>query len=167
MENQSTNQGSGSAKSERPSLAAMAEAMGASLWQQRDASPIVHIEIDSRRIRQGEGTLFVALRSPRRDGMDFVADAYAKGVRNFLLSRPPNPQDCPDANVWVCEDTLSSLQKLATAWRKKFEIPVVAVTGSNGKTVVKEWLFQLLGSHFSVFRNPKSYNSQIGVPLSA
>lgn len=151
---------------ERPGLAALAAMFGTRLWQQGEAEPILHLEVDSRRILTGENTLFIALSSSRREGMDFLPQAYEKGVRNFLVPRPPLPKDCPGANVWVCEDPLSTLQKLVSQWRKRFTIPVVGITGSNGKTVVKEWLFQLLGDRQRLFRSPKSYNSQIGVPLS-
>ncbi len=151
---------------QRPNLAQLAEQSGTRLWQQGEPEPILHLEVDSRRILQGGNTLFIALKSPRRDGMDYLPQAYEKGVRNFLVSRPPNAEDCRGANVWVCDDPLATLQKVVSQWRKQFTIPVVGITGSNGKTVVKEWLFQLLGERRRLFRSPKSYNSQIGVPLS-
>ena len=125
---------------------------------------INHLIIDSRRAHQFDKTLFIALVGDYRDGHQFIDDLYQKGVRNFLVSHPIT--NVPEANVFLVEDTTVALQRIAQNKREKFNIPVIGVTGSNGKTIVKEWLFQLLHQDHNIIRSPKSYNSQIGVPLS-
>jgi alanine racemase len=125
------------------------------------------LAIDSRNIEQPEMALFIALKTNLRDGHAFISDAWAKGVRNFLVSAALDAGVLADANIIVVKDTLAALQQIAAAHRRQFNIPVIGVTGSNGKTVVKEWLYQLLNSYYNIVRSPKSYNSQIGVPLSA
>ena len=122
------------------------------------------VSIDSRKIKNGVHTLFVALSSANRDGHDYLGEAARAGCRNFLVQRIP--AHAPEGNYVRCEAPLVALQALATAHRKAFDIPVVGITGSNGKTIVKEWLYQLLSEKFQVVRSPGSYNSQIGVPLS-
>lgn len=124
---------------------------------------------DSRSLGFPEETLFFALVTGRGDGHRYIADLYNRGVRHFVVSKylsAEELQSMPEANFLVVEDTLSALQLLAEKHRIRHEIPVVGITGSNGKTVVKEWLSQLLGSDFRVARSPRSYNSQVGVPLS-
>ncbi|GAA4461974.1 bifunctional UDP-N-acetylmuramoyl-tripeptide:D-alanyl-D-alanine ligase/alanine racemase [Nemorincola caseinilytica] len=130
----------------------------------KDAA-LTELCIDSRNIEDPATTLFIALRSPMRDGHGFIADAWQRGVRNFLISHPIDtlPQD---SNVILVKDTLAALQQVAAAHRKQFHIPVIGITGSNGKTIVKEWLAALLSEDRSIVRSPRSYNSQIGVPLS-
>ena len=125
---------------------------------------ISNLLIDSRKGRQFESSLFIALDGDFRDGHRFVVEMYKKGVRNFLLSKPVS--GIPEANVFMVDSTISALQNLAGYQRTITPIPVIGVTGSNGKTIVKEWLYQLLHSEFNIVRSPKSYNSQIGVPLS-
>jgi Alr-MurF fusion protein len=119
---------------------------------------------DSRRISNGPGGLFFAL-SGRRNGHEFVAEAYAAGVRNFVV-RHETEIRMPEANFLLVDDVLVALQKLAAYHRSRFNLEVIGITGSNGKTIVKEWLYQLLNADRHIVRNPKSYNSQIGVPLS-
>jgi Alr-MurF fusion protein len=102
----------------------------------------------------------------RRDGHSFIPDLYLRGVRNFIVSQPVNEKDYPDANFVLVKDSLRSLQQLATFHRQQFDLPVLGITGSNGKTIVKEWLNQLLEDRYQIVRSPRSYNSQIGVPLS-
>lgn len=127
---------------------------------------IERLVLDSRKIYSPAGSLFFALKGPRRDGHRFIAEVYKKGVRNFVVSEPIAAADYPDAEFIKVYDTLEALQEL-TAWhRKQFHIPVIGITGSNGKTIVKEWLYHLLHEDFNIVRSPKSYNSQIGVPLS-
>ena len=124
---------------------------------------------DSRSLGFPEETLFFALVTGRGDGHRYIADLYNRGVRHFVVSKHLSAeelQSMPEANFLLVEDTLSALQLLAEKHRIRHEIPVVGITGSNGKTVVKEWLSQLLGSDFRVARSPRSYNSQVGVPLS-
>jgi len=130
-------------------------------------APIQHLVIDSRKIIFPQQSLFFALKGLRQDGHDFITEAYAKGVRNFVVARRPNIQEYPDANFLQVEHPLRALQQLAAHHRQQFQIPVIGITGSNGKTIVKEWLFQLLSPDKRIIRSPRSYNSQIGVALSA
>ena len=122
---------------------------------------------DSRSLCFPEATLFFALSSARNDGHRYVGDLYRRGVRNFVVSHlPQSINDYPDANFLVVMSPLEALQRLAERHRDEFDIPVVGLTGSNGKTMVKQWLYQLLSPSMVVTRSPRSYNSQIGVPLS-
>ncbi len=122
--------------------------------------------LDSRKVSSPAHSLFFAIKGSRRDGHQFINDVYKKGVRNFVVSTVPNTELFPEAEFLQVPDTLVALQQL-TAWhRSNFDLEVIGITGSNGKTVVKEWLYQLLQSDYHIVRSPKSYNSQIGVPLS-
>ncbi|MGN0033619.1 MAG: bifunctional UDP-N-acetylmuramoyl-tripeptide:D-alanyl-D-alanine ligase/alanine racemase [Candidatus Limimorpha sp.] len=120
---------------------------------------------DSRLFVEGENTLFFALAGTRNDGHRYIAELLSKGVRMFVVDKSFSNFRA-DASFIVVADTLASLQRIAAYHRRMFKIPVVGITGSNGKTVVKEWLYQILSPSLSVVRSPKSYNSQIGVPLS-
>jgi alanine racemase len=120
---------------------------------------------DSRSLCFPEETLFFALKTARNDGHKYIPDLYERGVRNFVVSTLPDERPA-DANFLHVPDPLRTLQRLAERHREQFDVPVVGVTGSNGKTVVKEWLYQLLSPDRIVTRSPRSYNSQIGVPLS-
>ncbi|MFM9051950.1 MAG: UDP-N-acetylmuramoyl-tripeptide--D-alanyl-D-alanine ligase, partial [Bacteroidota bacterium] len=121
---------------------------------------------DSRKLNHPEITLFFALKGDRHDGHRFVADLVAQGVKNFVVSDFPDLFQSLEANFLLVDDSLEALQRIAAFHRSHFDCPVVGITGSNGKTIVKEWLFQLLRPDFSIVRSPKSYNSQVGVPLS-
>lgn len=122
---------------------------------------------DSRRLSVPEETLFFALETKNNDAHAFVSNLYQLGVRNFVVSRLlPEWDHFADANFLKVKNSLTALQKIAAQHRAKFHIPVIGITGSNGKTIVKEWLYQLLEKSFNVVRSPRSYNSQIGVPLS-
>ena len=122
---------------------------------------------DSRSLCFPEETLFFALTSARTDGHKYIPDLYRRGVRNFVVSKSPNPGDLEtDANYLVVPSPLAALQRLAERHRDEFDIPIIGITGSNGKTMVKEWLYQLLLPSQKIVRSPRSYNSQIGVPLS-
>ncbi len=123
---------------------------------------------DSRSLCFPEETLFFALKSERNDGHHYIPDLYRRGVYNFVVETVPadHEKDYPEANFLKVESPLEALQRLAERHREKFDIPVVGITGSNGKTMVKEWLYQLLSPQMAVTRSPRSYNSQIGVPLS-
>ena len=120
--------------------------------------------IDSRSLCFPEETLFFAIKTSRNDGHRYITELYKRGVRNFVVEQMP--KDFGDANFLVVHDTLQALQRLAARHRQRFTLPIVAITGSNGKTTVKEWLYQLLSPDFNVCRSPRSYNSQLGVPLS-
>ena len=127
---------------------------------------IEHLLTDSRRVYEPGTALFFALKGPRRNGHDFIGDLYGKGVRSFVVSETVSAADYPEAVFFLVSDTLKALQDLAAYHRLQFSYPVIGITGSNGKTIVKEWLFQLLSPDYTIVRSPKSYNSQIGVPLS-
>lgn len=122
---------------------------------------------DSRSLSFPAETLFFALKSDRNDGHKYISELYRQNLRYFVVSElPADAEQMPDAVFLQVENTLSALQTLASAHRSLFQIPVIGITGSNGKTMVKEWLYQLLNEDFRIVRSPKSYNSQIGVPLS-
>ena len=132
-----------------------------------DSSAIIDsLDIDSRNIEHPATSLFIALKTPIRDGHSYIPDAWQKGVRNFLVSNDMDLTSISGANFIQVKDTLTALQQVAAGHRKQFKMPVIGITGSNGKTMVKEWLNQLLSSDYNIVRSPKSYNSQVGVPLS-
>jgi alanine racemase len=120
---------------------------------------------DSRTIIDPEGSLFFAVPADR-DGHSFIAEAHANGIRNFVISEAAYLNKFADANYLLVENVLDALQQLAAFRRSQFDLKTIAITGSNGKTIVKEWLYQLLASDYNVVKSPKSFNSQIGVPLS-
>jgi UDP-N-acetylmuramoyl-tripeptide--D-alanyl-D-alanine ligase len=126
---------------------------------------ISRVVIDSRQIAQGEHSIFVALAGKRSDGHRFVHDAWERGVRNFIIEKDISGLPGP-SNVFYVRDAIAALQAIATAHREKFDMPRIGITGSNGKTWVKEWLYQLLHADYDIVKSPRSYNSQIGVPLS-
>ena len=127
---------------------------------------LTHLLTDSRSLLFPEKTLFFALKSERNNGHRYIADLYQQGVRAFVVSELPDTQLYSDAFFISVPDTLKALQYLAAHHRAAFDLPVVAITGSNGKTIVKEWLYQLLSPDKKMVRSPRSYNSQIGVALS-
>ena len=123
---------------------------------------------DSRSLCFPEETLFFALKTQRNDGHRYIQDLYNRGVRQFVVEQVPENYETlyPEANFLRVPHTLAALQRLAERHRDEFDIPIVGITGSNGKTMVKEWLYQLLLPSQRIVRSPRSYNSQIGVPLS-
>ncbi|MFZ2338661.1 MAG: bifunctional UDP-N-acetylmuramoyl-tripeptide:D-alanyl-D-alanine ligase/alanine racemase [Bacteroidales bacterium] len=128
---------------------------------------VADLLIDSRQVSYTENTAFIAIRGANHDGHDFVDELYGRGVKVFIVEQLPGNTDFyPDAAFIVCRNTVEALQLLAASRRSGFSSPVIAVTGSAGKTIVKEWLGDLLGRKYPVIRSPRSYNSQIGVPLS-
>lgn len=130
---------------------------------------IQHLLTDSRQlITPPDETLFFALKTPKNDGARYAAALYEKGVRAFVICRSSvtDITQFTDADVLMVDDPLKALQNLAAYKRNLYQCPVIGITGSNGKTVVKEWLYQLLKEDYHITRSPKSYNSQIGVPLS-
>jgi Alr-MurF fusion protein len=159
------------------------------LQQAEPGAQIAHLLLDSRQVLFAKSALFFAIPGEHHDGHDYLAQAYQDGVRNFVVSRKigthhnsqeeawpkptPDPKAraeqlsiFPDANIILVEDSLLALQQLAAFHRQQFDLLGIAITGSNGKTIVKELLFQLLRHRFKIVRSPKSYNSQVGVPLS-
>jgi len=128
--------------------------------------PVSRLSIDSRVLTRSTETLFVALTGEQHDGHNYIAELYRHGIRSFLVSTLPHYQSFPEAGFCQVENTLAGLQALAKLRREQFEGEVLAITGSNGKTIVKEWIHQCLGERIRIHRSPKSYNSQVGVPLS-
>ena len=128
---------------------------------------IKDILIDSRKLISPDNCMFFALSSKRNNGHNYIDELYDKGIRNFVVSIPPEDlSKYKKTNFIKVNDTLKALQTLAIAHRERFHIPVIGITGSNGKTIIKEWLYQLMHEDKKIVRSPKSYNSQIGVPLS-
>ncbi|MDR1120576.1 MAG: bifunctional UDP-N-acetylmuramoyl-tripeptide:D-alanyl-D-alanine ligase/alanine racemase [Dysgonamonadaceae bacterium] len=122
---------------------------------------------DSRSLSEGAVTLFFALKTRHNDGHKYIAELAARGVYNFVIQQYfPEFDRLKDCNFLLVPDTQAALQQLAAYHRAHFKIPIIGITGSNGKTVVKEWLYQLLNGKYNIVRSPRSYNSQIGVPLS-
>lgn len=124
------------------------------------------VAYDTRKLTNGSHALFFALEGTFRDGHDFISDAYQKGVRHFVVRKTDALNDLDGVHCIVVTDTLQALMDLAHFHRKQFDYPVVAITGSYGKTTVKEWTSELLSAKFRVIRSPKSYNSRLGVALS-
>ncbi|MDQ6904221.1 MAG: bifunctional UDP-N-acetylmuramoyl-tripeptide:D-alanyl-D-alanine ligase/alanine racemase, partial [Bacteroidota bacterium] len=127
-----------------------------------------YLSIDSRKIISPADTIFFAIKTTHRDGNDFIEALYQRGVRNFVTaSKEINIKKIPLANIIVVDNSVNALQNLGAFHRRTFtQLPVIGITGSNGKTVVKEWLNQLLEPDYTIVRSPNSYNSQIGVPVS-
>ena len=127
-------------------------------------SVVSHLLVDSRLLLNPERTLFFAIETDRRDGHDYIDDLIRRGARNFIVTNPDFISN--EANFILVSDAVLALQKIASHHRQSFDFPIWAITGSNGKTTVKEWLYRLIKPDFVVGRSPMSYNSQIGVPLS-
>ena len=140
--------------------------LGGTFLQYKKNTDIKYLAIDSRNISFPQETLFFALQGPRRNGHSFIQNAYNDGVRNFVISKKIKTETFEQANFILVDDTIQALQKLTMHHRESFHIPIIGVTGSNGKTIVKEWLYTLLEDDLNIVKSPKSYNSQIGVPLS-
>ena len=123
---------------------------------------------DSRSLTYPAETLFFAISTQNDDGHRYVKHLYNKGVRNFVIEYSGNIDihAMREANFLRVSNTLDAMQAIATYHRKRFRIPIIGITGSKGKTTVKEWLYQLLKDDYHIVRSPRSYNSQIGVPLS-
>ena len=126
----------------------LAEQIGAKLLQKREETQIVYLSVDSRTIVSGATTMFFALKTDRSDGHLFIRHAYDKGVRNFIISNPDySVHKFPEATFILVNDTLAALQDIAIIKRKLFKGKVIGITGSNGKTIVKEWLSELLAEY--------------------
>ncbi|MCX6172920.1 MAG: bifunctional UDP-N-acetylmuramoyl-tripeptide:D-alanyl-D-alanine ligase/alanine racemase [Flavobacterium sp.] len=137
----------------------------ANWFGKNDVAVIDTISIDSRSLQNGENTLFFALTGPNHDGHLYIEELISKGVQYFVVSHITDTV-AQKANFLVVENTLDALQKFASYYRSLFEFPIIGITGSNGKTIIKEWLNFLLSPDYNIIRSPKSYNSQVGVPLS-
>ncbi len=137
------------------------------ILQHRQEVIVRHLVYDSRRpLSEPETTVFFAIKGANHNGHDYLQDLYSRGVRTFIIEESSFSDTLPEANVLRVEHTVSALQAIATSHRKPFRGEVIGITGSNGKTIVKEWLYQMLAPHMNVVKSPSSYNSQIGVPLS-
>jgi len=133
----------------------------------RQATVIFKIIIDSRSFIADANTLFVAIKGERHNGHDFINELYKNGIINFLVQDlPQNYKSFKNANFIIVKNSLKAFQQIAHYHRNTIDYPIVGITGSNGKTIVKEWIFQILNNEKLIVRNPKSYNSQVGVPLS-
>jgi len=149
------------------STALICSQLGAQVKGRQTDGIIEHLLIDSRKLVFPETSLFFSIKTEKRDGHDFIADLYRRGVRNFVISDLVHLDQFPDAQFLLVKDVVHALQQIASVHRKQFQYPVIGITGSNGKTIVKEWLFHLLHEEYNIVRSPRSYNSQLGVPLSA
>jgi Alr-MurF fusion protein len=127
---------------------------------------ITHLIIDSRKSIVTDGALFFAMAGQRHDAHQFIPDLYNSGFRQFVIEKPMDIGAFPEGNFVKVNSSLEALQAVARVHREEYSIPVIGITGSNGKTIVKEWLYQLLSPDLNVVKNPGSYNSQVGVPLS-
>lgn len=137
------------------------------LQQGKPDQTIKHLLLDSRKLYNSSQALYFAIDGEHHNGHHFVEELYARGVRNFVVEDPQfNVANLPKANVLSVSNSTKALQQTAACHRKQYRVPVIGVTGSNGKTMVKEWLAKLLAKDFKIVKSPKSYNSQIGVPLS-
>jgi alanine racemase len=150
------------------SISEIAEIIGGELHSStNENAPIKELLIDSRKLINTDQCVFFALNSKRNDGHNYIKALYKRGLRNFVVHQLPKQEEyLQKANYIIVKDTLNALQKLGAHHRSTMDYPVIGITGSNGKTVVKEWVFQALQSDKNIIRSPKSFNSQIGVPLS-
>lgn len=147
-------------------ISEIAEMVGGRLMGDPDAC-VCRLLLDSRLLSFPEDTLFVAVKSSRDDGHNYIEDLYRRNVRCFMVTHDASEYaQLTDACFVVVKDTVAALQRLTAVHRSRFNVPVIGITGSNGKTIVKEWLYQLLHADYRITRSPRSYNSQIGVPLS-
>ena len=136
---------------------------------QQTNDPVIHLLLtDSRKLLFAEESIFFVISSTQKNANQFIAGLYAKGVRCFVTNHYSvnEAKPFPEANIIVVENVVAALQAVAAFHRHRFHYPVIGITGSNGKTIIKEWLFQLLNNNYNIVRSPKSYNSQIGVPLA-
>ncbi len=167
----------------RYSIQKIAEVVGGHFLSDPPSKTVVeHILLDSRQVIFPASSMFIALKGRRYDGHEFIGDLYQSGVRNFIISSLPEEQatkdekpplhdaqegaSYSDANFIFVKNTHTAFHWLAAWHRRQYDLPVAVIAGSNGKTIVKEWLFQLLHEDYSIVRSPRSYNSQTGVPLS-
>ena len=150
------------------SIKAIADAVGGQLFAEEPDRRIDRVQIDSRKQMAPDGTLFIAIHGERHDGHRYITDLIVRGVRDFMVAPGHERPKTVGAglNFIVVKDSLDALQRVAAWHRRHFHIPVVGITGSNGKSVVKEWLFHLLHGHEHIVRSPGSWKSQVGVPLS-
>lgn len=147
-------------------IAYIADILGGRLYGEGSVS-VSQLATDSRTVTQTQNTMFIAIDGERHDGHRFLPDAYSRGIRIFMVSKEPEKGLYQNASFCLVKDTMLALQLLAKKKRESFQGVTCGITGSNGKTIVKEWIYQCLRESMNIVRSPKSYNSQIGVPLSA
>jgi len=139
---------------------------GGKLVQGTSNIEITNLFVDSRQTNGSVGSVFFAISGQRHDGHQFIESLYSKGIRHFVIEKDFDRKNFPEGNFLLTDSSLRALQLLASHHRRQFAFPVIGITGSNGKTIIKEWLYQLLSGDYSAVKNPGSYNSQLGVPLS-
>jgi alanine racemase len=144
-------------------LSAICQGKVVSLFQDSELKALL---VDSRKLGAVHGTIFFAISGERNDGHDYLDELYQKGMRLFVVERPIDYGHYPEANFLSVTSSISALQALVGFHRQQFLFPVIGITGSNGKTIIKEWLSGLLSKDFNLVKSPGSYNSQLGVPLS-
>lgn len=147
-------------------IAQLASVLQGEILQIKEAHVLTKVLLDTRRLVQPHDGVFIAMAGERHDSHHYLQIAYDSGVRAFIVEQSINLQQLPEASVVRVDNSVKALQQLATYHREQFDIPVIGITGSNGKTIVKEWLNTLLADDFTIVRSPRSYNSQVGVPLS-
>lgn len=145
------------------SLATICQGSIIQLYKDRQVRDLV---IDSRKSLLSEQAMFFAISGVRHDGHQFISQLYSSGMRQFVIEHSIPLNKFPEANFLLVKSATLALQALARFHRRSFNIPVIGIAGSNGKTIIKEWLYQLLSGDFKIVKNPGSYNSQLGVPLS-
>jgi alanine racemase len=146
------------------SISELSHIVGGEISEGNSKNFIHSICTDTRHTIDAAHTLFIPLKGEHFNGHSFVSSAFQKGIRTFIVSEAVDlPSECAIIRV---ENTTTAFQQIATHHRKQFNIPIIGITGSNGKTIVKEWLGQLLAGAYKIIKSPRSYNSQIGVPLS-
>ncbi len=144
------------------------------VFQEPITSPAHVLLTDSRFLSEPAGTLFFAIKGERHDGHQYIEELYRKGIRDFVMEKKSVASSADlqlftekeDINVWLVDNSIKALQNLSAAHRMNFNYPVIGITGSNGKTIIKEWLSGLMANNFRIVKSPRSYNSQIGVALS-
>lgn len=145
----------------------LASIVGGDVLQSEHSDKIIkQLIIDSRKLMAPTGAVFFAIDGKHHDGHQHIEDLYKKGVRIFIVEKSIPVHSFPEATVIRVQSSIAALQACASYRRNQFQIPIVAITGSNAKTIVKEWLSQVLSTEYSIVKSPRSYNSQIGVPLS-
>jgi Alr-MurF fusion protein len=147
-------------------LSEFVEITGGELLSEAPSALFNSIDFDTRRIVDGRHSLFVVIKGENHDGHKYIQEAWKLGVRNFILSDREYVSSIADSNILLVQNSLKALQSIAGAYRDSMPLKIIGITGSNGKTIVKEWLNQLLAEDKRIVRNPRSYNSQLGVPIS-
>lgn len=151
---------------DRYNIRLIASILNTELIGNQDEKSVHQFVLDSRKNANPVSSLFVCLKGKRHNAHEFIPELYSQGFRMFLIEEELNYSDFPEATFLRTPSTLIAFQSIATHHRSTFQFPIIGITGSYGKTIIKEWLFQLLQDDFQIVRSPKSYNSQIGLPLS-